>query len=229
MEAYVGTSDCDDSLQVVDIKNLQKILTEDEIHFSDMTSLGTMMLLEHTASKMPEEASEELDDDTNLHRLSLAYERLHTMPKILTEELAPYVRILDLSNNEFESLDFLSEFTELTHLICDRNNITSKTVIPFLPKLELLWMNHCKISELYPWARKLLHSCPSLRYLSLMGNPIAPSFLRGGTFFEYLQYRRQNSHTRRKERGARNLSQAAHGKVCDKDAKELTILSKRNV
>ncbi|XP_068623752.1 uncharacterized protein [Battus philenor] len=50
-------------------------------------------------------------------------------------------------------------------------------------------LNHCKISSLYPWAGKLKESCPNLEYISLMGNPAAPSYFNGGTFYEYLQYR----------------------------------------
>lgn len=46
-----------------------------------------------------------------------------------------------------------------------------------------------QITELYPWAQRLQHSCPNLKYLSLMGNPAAPSYLNGGNFYEYLQYR----------------------------------------
>ncbi|KAJ8955008.1 hypothetical protein NQ318_000440 [Aromia moschata] len=182
-------SDYDDNIQVVDLKNLPKILNDDEISVFDMTSLGTLLLLEQSTSKMDSKSCGPLDEDTNLHRLSLAYERLHTMPKILLEELAPYVEILDISYNEFEDLEFLSEFKELSHLICDRNNITSRTTFPFLPKLELLWLNHCKITEMYPWARKLQRSCPNIKYLSLMGNPVAPSYLNGGSFYDYLHYR----------------------------------------
>lgn len=35
-------------------------------------------------------------------RLSLAYERLQTIPKLLLQELAPVIKILDISNNNFE-------------------------------------------------------------------------------------------------------------------------------
>ncbi|KAJ8937467.1 hypothetical protein NQ314_011856 [Rhamnusium bicolor] len=184
----LDAADHDDIVQVVDVKNLLTILHEDEITVFDMTSLGTLMLLGHMTNDTSKQ-NDPLDDDTDLQRLSLAYERLHSMPQLLLEELAPHMKILDLSYNEFENLDFLSDFKELTHLICDHNKITSRTVIPFLPKLELLWLNHCKISELYPWARKLQQSCPNLKYLSLMGNQVAPSYLNGGCFYEYLHYR----------------------------------------
>lgn len=42
------------------------------------------------------------ENDNRLQRLSLAHERLHNMPKILQEELATTVKILDISHNEFE-------------------------------------------------------------------------------------------------------------------------------
>ncbi|CAH0553901.1 unnamed protein product [Brassicogethes aeneus] len=179
-------SDNDTEILVVDIEKLPHFLNidetlDDEVDVFNMTSLNMLMLLGKSGKKDTE--------DDNIHRLSLAYERLSTMPKILIQELGSLIKILDISNNEFQNLDFLSEFKELTSLICDHNKITANTVIPYLPKLELLWMNHCKITELYPWARKLQQSCPNLKYLSLMGNSMAPSYLNGGSLYEYLQYR----------------------------------------
>nr|CAI5868156.1 unnamed protein product [Callosobruchus analis] len=169
---------CDDTVQVVDLYKFHKNFQfEDEINVFDMTSLSTLILVELA------------DDDACLQRLSLAYERMHRMPKILLEGLACHVRILDISHNEFDNLDFLSELKVLTSLICDHNNITSNTTIPYLPKLELLWMNHCKISELYPWAKRLSLSCPNLKYLSLMGNPIAPTYLNCANISERIHYR----------------------------------------
>ncbi|XP_063547994.1 leucine-rich melanocyte differentiation-associated protein-like isoform X2 [Cydia strobilella] len=50
-------------------------------------------------------------------------------------------------------------------------------------------VNYCKIGSLYPWVAKLKESCPNLQYLCLMGNPAAPSYLNGGNFYDYLQYR----------------------------------------
>ncbi|KAJ8983201.1 hypothetical protein NQ317_016422 [Molorchus minor] len=181
--------DCEQNVQIIDMRNLPNILDYDEINDFDMTSLGTLMLLEQNATRINPKSCDTLDEDSHLQRLSLAYEKLCTIPKILLEEFTPYVKILDISSNEFENLEFLAEFKELTHLICDHNKITSRTNIPYLPKLELLWLNHCRITELYPWARKLQRSCPNLKYLSLMGNPVAPSYLNGGNFYEYLHYR----------------------------------------
>ncbi|KAG5895366.1 hypothetical protein JTB14_029591 [Gonioctena quinquepunctata] len=175
----------DDIVQVVDIANFRKhFFIEDESNTLDKESVETLLLLEQCEHKISNN-----DDDFCLQRLSLAYERLHSMPRILLEEIAPQLEILDISHNEFENLDFLKEFKQLTSLICDHNTITSDTILPYLPKLELLWMNHCKIQELVPWARKLQKSCPNLKYLSLMGNPLMLSYPIGDGVHEQVDYR----------------------------------------
>ncbi|KAI8421157.1 hypothetical protein MSG28_008238 [Choristoneura fumiferana] len=88
-----------------------------------------------------------------------------------------------------KNLDPLVHFKHLTSLIADDNPITENCVLPPLPRLQLLWVNYCKIASLYPWVEKLKESCPNLQYLCLMGNPAAPSYLNGGNFYDYLQYR----------------------------------------
>lgn len=98
-----------------------------------------------------------------------------------------YIKILIFF--DFRNLEFLKNFKQLTNLICDRNYINSSTRLPYMPKLELLWLNHCKIYELYPWIKCLQESCPNLKYLSLMGNRGVPSVLHKNNFCEYLQYR----------------------------------------
>ncbi|XP_013137770.1 PREDICTED: leucine-rich repeat-containing protein C10orf11 homolog isoform X1 [Papilio polytes] len=126
------------------------------------------------------------DDDT---RLTLAYENLYEVPRTIVERFSDHIKYLDISHNKITNLDAVVHFKHLTSLIADTNPITENCVLPPLPKLQLLWLNHCKISSLYPWAGKLKESCPNLEYLSLMGNPAAPSYFNGGTFYEYLQYR----------------------------------------
>lgn len=92
----------------------------------------------------------------------------------------------------FRNLQFLGEFENLTSLNLDHNNIDDHTVFPHMPKLQLLWLNHNSIEELYPFIKNLYESVPNLRYLCLMGNKAAPSYLNGGTFYDYLQYRYGN-------------------------------------
>ncbi|CAH1119268.1 unnamed protein product, partial [Phaedon cochleariae] len=182
--------DLGDIVQVVDITNLQKnFYVEDEMNNLDMTSLGTFVLLEKSTRTRISTKEKKIDDDSCVQRISLAYERLHTIPKIIMEGITRYVKILDISHNEFENLEFLKDFHQLTSLICDHNKITSTVTIPFLPTLELLWMNYCKIEELYPWARKLKYSCPNLKYLSLMKNPLILHYSNNGFNQEQLDYR----------------------------------------
>ncbi|XP_049798838.1 leucine-rich melanocyte differentiation-associated protein-like [Schistocerca nitens] len=98
------------------------------------------------------------------------------------------LKILDLTRNKFKNLDFLSEFRNLTSLILDRNKLDSDTILPHLPNLLLLWLNYSKVDELFPFIRNLQRSFPNLRFLSMLGNPAAPSYLNGGTEYEHLQY-----------------------------------------
>ncbi|GJQ86288.1 hypothetical protein Trydic_g8984 [Trypoxylus dichotomus] len=189
MDSLEISSDDEDVFTLFDINDVSSSMYLEEVLQKEadcisMTSLSALMLLSETESR-----SDNSENPSITRRLSLAYERLHVMPKILLQELSAHVKILDISHNEFESVSFLSEFPELTTLICDHNNITSLAEFPYMPKLELLWMNFCKIRDLYPWANNLQQSCPNLKYLSLMGNPAAPSYLNGGNFYDYLQYR----------------------------------------
>ncbi|XP_064292208.1 leucine-rich melanocyte differentiation-associated protein-like isoform X2 [Plodia interpunctella] len=136
---------------------------------------------------MSTDGSAENEEDST--KLNLAYENLYEVPRTIVERFADYVKYLDLSHNKITNLDALVHFKHLTSLIADDNPITENCLLPPLPKLQLLWLNHCKIASLYPWVGKLKESCPNLNYLCLMGNPAAPSDFNGGTFYESLQYR----------------------------------------
>ncbi|XP_045767336.1 leucine-rich melanocyte differentiation-associated protein-like [Maniola jurtina] len=122
-------------------------------------------------------------------KLTLAYERLYELPRTIVERFADHIKYLDISHNKITNLDVLVHFKHLTSLIADDNPITENCFLPPMPRLQLLWLNRCKIASLYPWVGKLKESCPELRLLSLMGNPAAPSYFNGGTFYDYLQYR----------------------------------------
>lgn len=178
----------ENGIEVIDYRNIPDWLRysstpNDEVDIFDMTSLSTLVFLSQRDNDADSIANEEDK------RLSLAYERLHTFPKTLLEQFSVTIHTLDISHNQFDNLDFLRDFKSLSTLICDHNNISSCTTIPDMLNLRILWLNYCKIAELYPWARHLKNACPKLKYLSLMGNIAAPSYLNGGTFYEYLQYR----------------------------------------
>jgi len=86
-------------------------------------------------------------------------------------------------------VDFLAYFEHLQTLVLDHNKITGATVFPRCRKLETLWINYCDVSRLDPFCTNLSNSLPKLEYLSMMGNPAAPSFVNGGKFHDYIMYR----------------------------------------
>ncbi|XP_041968491.1 leucine-rich melanocyte differentiation-associated protein-like [Aricia agestis] len=138
----------------------------------------------------PANMLESTDDNTEEPtKLTLAYEKLYEIPKAVVTRFSNHIQYLDISHNKITNLDALVHFIHLTSLIADDNPITENCCLPPMPKLEILWLNRCKIASIYPWVGKLRESCPNLTYLSLMGNPAAPSYFNGGTFYEYLQYR----------------------------------------
>jgi hypothetical protein len=122
-------------------------------------------------------------------RLTLAYEGLTDVPRNLIEDYGGFVEILDLSHNKIANVDFLANFESLTTLILDHNLLTCDIIFPTVPTLTTLWLNHNLIDKLHPFTQNLSKSFPNLKFLSLMGNTGAPSYLNGGSYYEYLQYR----------------------------------------
>ncbi|XP_052873026.1 leucine-rich melanocyte differentiation-associated protein-like isoform X2 [Anopheles cruzii] len=129
------------------------------------------------------------DMDLNGERLSLAYERLSQIPRKVAEKFSRTTTILDLSYNEIKDLSFLAHFRQLNTLILDKNPRPDERTLPPLPNLELLWLNHCDIGNLQNWIYRIRECCPSLKYLSLMGNPSATSSFNGNSTLEHNDYR----------------------------------------
>ncbi|ODN02772.1 Leucine-rich repeat-containing protein C10orf11 [Orchesella cincta] len=126
---------------------------------------------------------------TEEKRLTLAYEGLTDVPKNLIQDYGGIVEILDLSHNKLTSVNFLTSFKKLTTLILDHNYMTAEAAFPSNSNLTTLWLNHNFIDKLHPFVQRLGKSFPNLKFLSLMGNTGAPSYLNGGTYYEYIQYR----------------------------------------
>lgn len=170
--------------------------TNDEVKYSlevekieeyTMTCLGALIFADKYSrqSSTPNDSSKKQIDS-----LSLAYEDLYTMPYNIIQDYSLTVQHLDISNNMFSrNLQFLSEFDNLRSVNLDHNKIDDITVFPNMPNLELLWLNHNRIKNLYPFIKNLYRSVPNLKYLCLMRNEAAPSYLNGGNFCDYLRYR----------------------------------------
>ncbi|KAL7300755.1 hypothetical protein TKK_0006732 [Trichogramma kaykai] len=156
-----------------------------------MTSLGKQIFVaKNIHPRGNEEATTSISRHPTADSLSLAFENLFHMPYDIIENYGSTIHTLDISHNKFgRSLHFLAEFENLTSLNLDHNNIDSFTTFPFMPKLQLLWLNYNNIEELFPFLKNLHKSLPNLQFLGLMGNKAAPSFINGGNFYDYLQYR----------------------------------------
>lgn len=89
----------------------------------------------------------------------------------------------------FRNVDALKSFTKLETLVLDKNQITSHTKFPSLPRLTTLWVNHNQITNLSIFIDKLVDATPNLRYLSMLGNEACPNFLNNGTLAQYNDYR----------------------------------------
>jgi hypothetical protein len=89
----------------------------------------------------------------------------------------------------FSDIDFIVYFELLDTLILDHNLIDSFANLPLAPRLRTLWLNFNQIHTIHPFSENVARAFPGLRYLSMMGNPAAPSFLNGGTFHDYVVYR----------------------------------------
>eukprot|EP00762_Andalucia_godoyi_P001698 ANDGO_07103.mRNA.1 leucine-rich repeat-containing protein C10 len=118
--------------------------------------------------------------------LSFSDQNLEAIPA-----LPAVVTNLDLSHNRVSSLSSLgSVASTLTHLILDSNEITETTLstLPALPRLDTLWLNRNKLSDLTCIVESLKSKCPRLRYLSLLFNPCCP-FLDPDAADEYARCR----------------------------------------
>ncbi|KYN03609.1 PREDICTED: leucine-rich repeat-containing protein C10orf11-like [Cyphomyrmex costatus] len=152
-----------------------------------MTCLGTLVFADKHSRRLST-----LDDSSKKQNdsLSLAYEDLFIIPYNIIQDFSFTVQHLDISNNMFSrNLQFLLEFDNLKSVNLDHNKIDDFTVFPNMPNLELLWLNHNHIKNLYPFIKNLHRSVPNLKYLCLMGNVAAPSYLNGGDFCDYFRYR----------------------------------------
>uniref|UniRef100_A0A182MTQ8 U2A'/phosphoprotein 32 family A C-terminal domain-containing protein n=1 Tax=Anopheles culicifacies TaxID=139723 RepID=A0A182MTQ8_9DIPT len=166
------------------VDNYSTMDEDDELYLSYDWSSDAMSI------KSAGSGSSRSDDfDQNGERLSLAYERLSQIPRKIAEKFSRTTTILDLSYNEIKDLSFLTHFRQLNTLILDKNVQPDDRTLPTLPNLELLWLNHCDIINLQNWIYRIRECCPSLKYLSLMGNPGATSSFNGNSTLEHNDYR----------------------------------------
>ncbi|XP_055380963.1 uncharacterized protein LOC129611701 isoform X2 [Condylostylus longicornis] len=122
-------------------------------------------------------------------RISLAYENLQNIPPKIAANFSNDTKFLDLSFNKFKDLSFLSYFKGLNTLILDKNPEPDETTLPYLPNLEILWLNNCNIINVPKWIYRIQLQCQNIKQLSLIGNPGARTLLTGANAMEEYDYR----------------------------------------
>ncbi|EJY57579.1 AAEL005312-PE [Aedes aegypti] len=166
------------------IENYSHVDDDDELYLNYDWSSDSMSIKSNMSN-----TSQYPDSDGSGERLSLAYEKLSKIPRKIAEKFSKTTTILDLSYNDIKDLSFLSHFRQLNTLILDKNPQPDEKTLPSLPNLSLLWLNHCEIDNVQKWVYRIRDCCPSLRYLSLMGNPGATSSFNGNSTLEHNDYR----------------------------------------
>ncbi|CAF0722457.1 unnamed protein product [Didymodactylos carnosus] len=127
--------------------------------------------------------------DNGNTKISFAFQGLDTISDKLLPKDKESIDYLDLSENRLVDLRFLFDLPNLKTLILDKNGITSNVKLPYMDHLHTLWINHNQIKNLSVFIQTLSFSTPSLKYLSMMNNPAAPSFFNGGSYAQYIDYR----------------------------------------
>eukprot|EP00041_Stephanoeca_diplocostata_P034707 m.1197299 g.1197299 ORF g.1197299 m.1197299 type:complete len:571 (-) comp24566_c0_seq9:2051-3763(-) len=113
-------------------------------------------------------------------RVTCADKDIQDVPECVQRGYHTCARILDISFNKFSHLDSVSPFEYLEELIVDNNNIQSPFRISPLKHLRGLSLNNNNITDMADLV-KSLQTCPKLRFLSLLRNPICPDLANGIT------------------------------------------------
>ncbi|KAF2071529.1 hypothetical protein CYY_007155 [Polysphondylium violaceum] len=123
-------------------------------------------------------------------RLDLAYRDITEINPQIVQRFGPYVKELDLSNNNLEKdLTILEGFTSLHTLVLDGNRVTSHTLFPIMPKVHTLWVNSNLIANLSIFMDRVVDCFPNVRTLSMLKNEACPNFFNGHSLREYKDYR----------------------------------------
>jgi hypothetical protein len=108
-------------------------------------------------------------------------EDVESIPPDFIKKYGSVARRLDLSYNRLKHLEGLSEFKVLEELILDNNDLSDGALecLPSLPRIHTLSLNKNKIDNCDQLLEEVKKKCPSLRYLSLLGNTACPNPLLG--------------------------------------------------
>ncbi|PRP83503.1 hypothetical protein PROFUN_04377 [Planoprotostelium fungivorum] len=121
--------------------------------------------------------------------LNLSNLRLTTQAIVSNDIIAKFrhtTRVLDLSHNELDSVEFLSQFHQLATLNLDNNRVSSShPFLPHLPSLTTLFVNCNRLEDLDAFLEHLRERVPNLQILSLLGNDACGAFSGPPYYYNY--------------------------------------------
>jgi hypothetical protein len=100
---------------------------------------------------------------------------MRSFPRSLVDLLRHDITHLDLSYNALRDFDFLRGFKNLKSLIVDGNARMDMESVPPLTSLQLFYANKCNIEFPRSFIFRVAVIFKSLKYFSMMGNPIKRS------------------------------------------------------
>jgi len=121
--------------------------------------------------------------------LSLIGATLNQIPRELEDKYGNETKHLDLSYNTITRVENLENFTNLTSLVLDNNQLESSQVFPPSIKMQTLWVNNNNITDLRVFLDCVCKAYPNLTYLSMLKNPACPNYFTGKDFEDYRRYR----------------------------------------
>ena len=107
--------------------------------------------------------------------MSLAFREFKSIPvDIAKAKNAAMIKKVDLTETNIEDFSNLKYFTCLEMLVLDKNSLeVISESCPELPRVHTLWCNNNSIRRLSRFLNQVKSKFPSLRYLSLMRNPVS--------------------------------------------------------
>ncbi|KAI3389973.1 hypothetical protein SNEBB_010335 [Seison nebaliae] len=92
-------------------------------------------------------------------------------------------------NHQKTKFEIFLNYPNLRELIMDRCEIDSIDNFPPLNELEILWINHNKITNLLCLISNIEKKFPHLNYLSMIDNPASPSYFNNNSYQVHKDYR----------------------------------------
>jgi len=134
--------------------------------------------------------TEKVDIKYGTGKLAIINQQITEIPIDLGKKYGKDTKELSITFCQLRFVSNLEEFTNLTSLILDNNEIADDyNIFPKIPNLETLWINCNNLSYLESFLAKIQGKYPKVKYLSLLKNPCCTNYFVGKGSDDYKKYR----------------------------------------